>query len=297
MKCVHLHSSQIDKSSWNELVLNAPQGRPYHFAWYLDAMTTDWNALIFDDYKVILPLPIRFQFLGIKNSQTPSGIQQLGPLSNSPLSPVELSEVLQSIPRQYWKIGIRLNEGQFIESSGKFRIEKKVNQLTCLKDKAEDLLASFHKSNRKRLNKTQELYTLELNTQSPLELIAFYKKQLKDKFNLNRRMQFRYERLIRVSQEKNVGFINTLRDSSGQIVASGFFIRSHNRVYNLFGASRHEATGSMNQLIYQTMLQQRPQVDYFDFEGSNIPGVQKFFSQFNASMHNYYELHYNLFKN
>ena len=78
MKIRLLKNREIDKNKWDSLVFKKGHGRMYALSQYLDAVSKDWNALVYDDYKMIMPLPIKRKWTGQFRNYIPLFVQQLG---------------------------------------------------------------------------------------------------------------------------------------------------------------------------------------------------------------------------
>ena len=52
----YLPYNDIDKKKWDACIAAADNGLVYAGSMYLDAMAQNWDALILDDYKAVMPL-------------------------------------------------------------------------------------------------------------------------------------------------------------------------------------------------------------------------------------------------
>ena len=58
-----LKQTEIIRYRWDQVVLSSQNAMPYAKSWYLDAVFGDrWSALIEDDYKAVMPLPIKEKY-------------------------------------------------------------------------------------------------------------------------------------------------------------------------------------------------------------------------------------------
>ena len=57
-----LKRSQIDVVKWDETVRGHSVHFVYGYSWYLDAQG-EWEALVYGDYEVVLPLPKKRKFV------------------------------------------------------------------------------------------------------------------------------------------------------------------------------------------------------------------------------------------
>src|SRR5688572_19762325 len=78
----YVQRSKVDVSKWNECIRTADNGLVYALAEFLDHTTQNWDALIYGNYDIIMPLPWKKKF-GIRYVYSPPFIQQLGVFGNN----------------------------------------------------------------------------------------------------------------------------------------------------------------------------------------------------------------------
>ena len=49
--------NQIDKSKWDYCMDKSINRSVYGISWYLDIVSENWDALIYGDYELIIPVP------------------------------------------------------------------------------------------------------------------------------------------------------------------------------------------------------------------------------------------------
>ena len=54
-----LRGSDVNKISWDDCITHAFNGSVYGYSWFLDSVCWEWEALVADDYQMVMPLPIR----------------------------------------------------------------------------------------------------------------------------------------------------------------------------------------------------------------------------------------------
>ena len=65
MSIRRLKRDEINSEKWNKTIKLAYNSMPYGYTWYLDAVSKQWEALVFDDYQAVLPLPF-IKKMGLK---------------------------------------------------------------------------------------------------------------------------------------------------------------------------------------------------------------------------------------
>ena len=73
-----IKNKDIDRINWDRLISTKGKGRMYPLSGYLDTVSKDWNALVYGDYEVVMPLPIRRKWFGLTQHDIPLFVQQLG---------------------------------------------------------------------------------------------------------------------------------------------------------------------------------------------------------------------------
>src|SRR5579871_3301850 len=109
----HIHyltRHEIDAVKWDACIDAAPNGLIYGHSFYLDAMTScQWDALVLDDYRAVMPLTWNRKF-GFYYLYQPFCTPCLG-VFGTPGLPV--SAFLQAIPKKFKLWDIDLNEANF----------------------------------------------------------------------------------------------------------------------------------------------------------------------------------------
>ena len=73
-----IKNKDIDRDKWDRLIAEKGNSRMYALSGYLDAVCRDWNAVIYGDYEVVMPIPIKRKWTGRLRFDMPLFVQQLG---------------------------------------------------------------------------------------------------------------------------------------------------------------------------------------------------------------------------
>ena len=49
-----LHCTQIDHIKWDKCISESSNGIVYAYAWYLDIVCEDWEAIVVNDYQIVV---------------------------------------------------------------------------------------------------------------------------------------------------------------------------------------------------------------------------------------------------
>src|SRR6266542_2732865 len=93
----YLLQDQIDKTKWDRCIDESPNGLIYAYSFYLDQMSTHWDALVLDEYKAVMPLPWRKK-AGIYYLYQPFNIAQLG-IFGEAINQELVAAFLNKVPR------------------------------------------------------------------------------------------------------------------------------------------------------------------------------------------------------
>ena len=256
---------------------------PYAYSWYLDEMAHKWDVLVMGDYEAVCPLPWNAKWLGLKQVYQPFFCQQLGVFGKNTDTAL-IGKFLEAIPPPFRKIHLCLNEKNAVGDLPGWNVSKRPNFLLDLNRPFEKIETGFSKSLRKRLRKAREQHQLLDAPLLPRELSGLYQKQVGDKVECPPATYQRFERVMTQAIERDLGKIWGAQTQDGELTAAGFFLHSHGRLINVFGASTEKGKElhSMHFLLDALIQKHAGQEWVLDFEGSSIPSIAYFFGSFGA---------------
>lgn len=281
-----LPSAKIDKIKWDSCVAASAEGLIYAYAEYLDRMCDNWSGLIIDDYKTIMPLPWRKK-IGIRYIYQPAFIQQLGLIGG--LLP-DISSIYD-----FAKFGDILLNYENGKIAGNINAASKTNMVIDL-SKGYDAIRSNYKSdlllNLKKSEKESLKSLPEDNTDTAVKMYQLYYQQ---RMNLHNKDFENFSALARSFSGKEMCFIRKVEDVKGMILSIGLFLMDNKRIYNIMNTTTDEGRSKeANHFLLDAVIKEfagKPLL--FDFEGSDIPGIKKFYEKFGAVEQPYFFYHYN----
>lgn len=98
---------QINKTKWDACINASDNGLLYACSSYLDCMAPFWNALVFNDYDMVMPLPSRIKW-GIPYIFQPALTPTLGVFGNH-LTPEIIDAFINAIPSTFKLLDISFN--------------------------------------------------------------------------------------------------------------------------------------------------------------------------------------------
>lgn len=278
MEILYVKNQAIDKQRWDATIEADPKGLPYAYSWYLDKATSgNWDALITPDYEFLLPLPWNRKIFGLHQIYAPLLTQQLG-IAGPNLSEIITLNFLNSIPNKFKKIVLPLN--QQINNPA-FRT--KTNLIISLK-KEYQIIQQGYKKNLVRGIRTAKEKTSINESQMINDLLTFYQQTLKGHLNFSNNDWQKIHQIVHSIHKHLETLMLEIRNEKGQRLALGIFVITKKRIVYLLGCANPEGRKSFSSsYILDTVIRQYSNTNrIFDFEGSDIPGVYKFFKSFGS---------------
>jgi hypothetical protein len=290
MKIQYLRHKDIVFEKWDNCIDHAINALPYAYSWYLNiAAEEQWDALVIDDYKAVFPLPFKNRVV-FKQIYQPFFVQQLGLFYTDAALANHLHYCVEQIPSAFRKMQLQLNT--FNEMSSSFvKVKQKITHHIDLQHSYETLLAAYAVNNKRNVKKALKanLNMVSLNTAN--ELIAFRKKYLAEELAgvQNDNDLERLKKLLEKALSLNKGFIKGVVDEHNQLLALCFILKSNNLLIYLSAVSSEKGKElNAMSLLIDSIIQQYANTTYtFDFEGSMIPGLARYYKGFGGIEKNF----------
>lgn len=290
---VHLKHKQINKKRWDEALARCTNKLPYAQSWYLDRVCPGWEALILDNYETIMPIPIRKKY-GITYSFPPYFAQQLGVFSNSKITMNLIQTFLDSIPENYKFIELNLNTQNTFKLSG-YRQKKNTNIELSLEKSYEALKKGFSEDIKRNIKKAEKKEVTLLRNISPEEIIRIFRDNTGKKINNLKSSDYTVlKKLIYDCLNKKQAKVWGA-SVEGKLCAGVIWLTSPNRSVFLFSATDTLArkNGAMHFLIDRFISENAGKKMILDFEGSNLPGLARFYKGFGSDEYVYLQIQKN----
>jgi len=293
MAIAFLRRNEIDEDRWNTCIDGANLSLPYAYSFYLDVVAPEWAGLVYNNYEAVMPLPLRRK-MGIYYVFQPLLCPQLGIFSLLPLNKEIKLAFAKAIPQFIRYIDYSIHHDAVIDNYGSYQIKDNYElnlsrpYLTILKAYKYDTRRSIKLSQKQPVH-----FEHNIAHNLILQLCQQTNQQMNDWFDQKKSGQF--IRLMQVLTERQLGFSLGIADEHNNISATVFYIKTKTRIINLINASTPVAKKNnwMTLLINQVIQLHSGQAYIFDFEGSNIPSIAKFFRNFGAEKTNYYAWNWN----
>ena len=76
----YIKRKDLEVEKYDACIENSLQSRVYAFSWYLDIVADNWDVLVLDDYKAVMPIPWKKKYF-IRYVHPPLWLLELGVFS------------------------------------------------------------------------------------------------------------------------------------------------------------------------------------------------------------------------
>jgi effector-binding domain-containing protein len=261
---------------------------------YLNAVCeSQWDALIYNDYEAVFPLPFKKKF-GIKYLVQPVFCQQLGAFGSN--VNVSTHHFLSAIPKRFLRVRLQLNpyfdqtnEVESIQTkpAGIIASSRKLTTKTNMTIQLSQPL-DYNKDCKKNLHRLAELpIEYKINAISIREAIDTYRKAWGKQ---NPEIEDEHYQLFANACTDKLSFTVTAHhQKEGDLLGAAIFLitpENTKRSLHYVCAGPTEAgksIGVMHGIIDFILNRYKGENMLFDFEGSSIASVASFYKKFGAN--------------
>jgi hypothetical protein len=281
----YLSYNNLNTEKYDVCISNSSNSRIYAFSWYLNCVTDNWGAMVYNDYEAVMPLPIRKKY-GINYVYLPPWVQQLGVFSQDVISDELLKKFLFKIPKKFKKIEIFMNSGNQLDLNN---IRPRKNYILNFDKTYDQIQRNFTKGRRSSIKQAQKFNLQIINTKDLESLIKLFvaekDESLVNKFDFNK-LRTLFEYLSSLSKLKTYH----VKNENGNLIGGAVFLFDENRITYLFSVINE--VGKEQQVmsfLINFIIESHVGTGYIlDFEGSMISEIAKFFKSFGAVEEEYY---------
>ena len=273
MQIEYLAHTSIDKTKWDHSLQSSSNGLLYACSWYLDCVSPGWDALVANDYQFIFPVTVKRRYK-LPYIVQPALAQQLGLFG--PVKPGE--ELLQEFLSKIRSYSYEINLNFANESTDNIEM---TNLVISLQQEYSAIPSLYSSNTRRNLLKAKH-YNYTLSEQTPDEFLTIYHSvEHRDK-SINREL---ISKLIRTGYEKQSIFCCGLTNALGETDAALAYGSFNGRITYLFPVSTEQGKqrSVMFMLVDELLRKYAGKAEYFDFEGSMIEGIARFYKGFGAN--------------
>jgi len=287
MEIRYIKQEDIDFTKWDICIAKSFNGIIYAYSWYLDIVSPGWDALVYNDYESVMPLTQNKKF-GFNYLFQPFFCQQLGVFTSHKLDNNLVDAFILSIPSKYKYIEINLNKYNNIGDIEGYSLKLNNTYELDLIHNYENLFRKYEKNNIRNIRKAIHSKISILKGLMPDEIFELVRLNgiFPGMSNDNLKV---LHKLVTTSIRYKSGYIYGAYDEKNSLCAVGFFIYSNNKACFILSVSSDEGKKqrAMFLLIDEFIKDFSGQNIILDFEGSNIPGIARFYKGFGATPFNY----------
>jgi hypothetical protein len=294
MSITYVHHKDINPQKWNAVIVQSPWPLVYGLYEYLNTVCDQqWDALIFNDYEAVFPLPYKKKF-GFKYIVQPLFCQQLGAFGSS--LNVKTLDFLIAIPKRFFRVRLQLNpyfdgqtnHGQFNHGGIKSiftRVE--ITPKTNLTIRLIESL-NYNKDCLKNLSRLSthdiEYRTNHISIHTAIDIYKGAWGEQNPGIGQNE-----YNKLARACSSDHSFTVSAHSKIDGRVLGAAIFLKTPECSrccihYVCAGPTEiGKSIGVMHGIIDFVLKQYQGQNVLFDFEGSSIASVASFYKKFGAS--------------
>jgi len=278
MHIEYLAHTSIDKSKWDQAILNSDNGMVYACSWYLDCVSPGWEAIIANDYEYLFPVPVKRKYK-IPYIVQPFLAQQLGLFGRGIITETMLQAFLNKLPSYSYEINLNF-ANVFTDAVSM------TNLILPLHLSYEEIRAAYSTNTLRNIRKALK-HEYIFRPIAVDDFIKVYRTVDQPDTTVNIEL---IEQLIRTGEKWGYLHSCAMVTKNGTIVSGLVYGRFKNRISYLFPVSTTEGkqSSAMFILVDELLKENAGSTWLFDFEGSMVEGVARFYSGFGAQPENYH---------
>ncbi len=282
---------ELDVEKYNACIQASIQSSVFGFSWYLDVVADNWSVFVLNDYEAVMPVPWRKKFF-IKYVYHPFWVIQLGLFSKEA---EDENEFLIELFSEFKYVNLRMNSKNLFSMFHAFQKQKQL-QFIRLQSNYESLTTVYNRNRKRELKKANKLDLTEKWNDNPKKLIDLFKENVGKRVRkLKDEDYLRLYKLMNVCLEKKKGELLTIYDKENKLISGAFFLKDTNKVTELVCSSnfKNRDNGGNTFMNDRAIFKYERNFDVFNFGGSSMKNIAKYYQSFGAENEHYIELHYN----
>lgn len=282
---------RIDAAKWDCCVQQHNNGLLYSTSTYLNALCENWEGIIVNDYEAIVALPIKKKW-GVRYAYIPPFVQQLGVIGQiDDLASVDLLKIIQDAVA-YADIHFNFANDSLLQ---KIPVTHRTNMVIPLNQPLLQIQAQYSNDLRENIRKAVS-QSLVYTTAGLQEAIDHFQKQYAAR--MKHILPTDYTHFLRLCgqlQQTGQCLVRAVTNTDRELLAIAVFLKDDRRIYNLMNTTLPAGRDKeANHFLLDNVISEfAGQSLLFDLEGSDIPGVKKFYTSFGAINQPYFYYHYN----
>ncbi len=278
----------------------------FYQPWWLDIVSKNWDAVIYKKSNQVigvLPFEIKKKW-GFTYLLPPTLTPQLGPWLVYPEGQKNITKLgyekeiytylINNLPKNQLsivKFSPSLSNTQPFQWKEYETSVKYTFILDSIKEKRDELFNRLSSSTRKNIKKASKIINVVLSKDIDI-LIELSNKTFSRQGMKNPYSDDVIKSLFEIIQKKESGKLLVANDHQGNPHAAMLLIWDHQAAYYLMGGAdpKFRNSEAMSLLMWKSIEFASEKVDFFDFEGTMVESVERFFRGFGGVQTPYYQL-------
>jgi hypothetical protein len=286
----YLKHNQIDKTRWDNCIENSFNKLPYAFSWYLDIVSPNWDALVYNEYLAVMPLTKRKKY-GFHYLYQPILCQQLGVFSTIDKDVFNIDQFIKAIPKHFKLAEININTNNCL-SDNLIEVQKnnRINYLLPLKEEYVTLQQRYSKNHRKNINRFYvQVADHQVKSVTCSEFYSYKSGFINNwKNSFSKSSKQTYLNILKNLEKSGKSKTYFIYDKQKSLLAGICYIYVNEMVtIQTFVTKIGRKSGVLYFMIDEFIKENATKDLTLDFMGSMIPGVAYWNNGFGSTVSNY----------
>jgi len=295
MEIKYFTNKEIDKKKWDNCIATANNSLIYAYSFYLDNMAKNWDALVLNDYEVVMPLTWKKKY-GIRYLYQPAFIQQLGIFFKDPIPTSIYEKFKEQLLRHFNFAEITFNFLNTINPSSSFVCLNRTNYILLLQPDYNTLFKKYSTIFLKNLKQVKKQQLFYKKTDQYNQSIDLYRKKYGERFvGFSKNDYESFKKICFHLHNTGQIIIRNVVNKEDQLLATAVLLRDNSRLYNIISFISTEGRRlNANYLLYDSLIKEFLEENILvDFEGSDVKSIGDFYKQMGAENQSYQFVRYN----
>jgi len=286
----YVQYQHINFSAWDACVANSEVVNPFMYSWSLNALTNQWDAIIWGNYEAVFPLPYRKKWGLIKYLYQVPHLHALSIMHNELIS-VDYEAFFTLINKQFYFFHFDIDTASI---PNKYLYKKRAFQQLSLQATFDFLYENFSKSCKKNIRQAQAAGVVFSENENITLTVKNYNNAYgKYQHKYSQKAEQQLIHFIEKAIENNkILSLKATDASTSRLLSTAFFILEKNVIFYWYAAPTQEGrkVNITYLLLYEIIKRYANKATSLHFMGSDIENVANFYQQFNPTISTYFQV-------
>ncbi len=292
----HLNHQQINQQQWDDCVQQAPNGLIYAHSFYLNQVCNNWSAFIGEDYSWVMPLTAKSKY-GISYLYQPHFTQQTGVFVKNKNVTVPWNAIITLLKKKYKFWEVNFNYATPLHPFGsEFKVATATNFILPLQHDYAAIYNNFHKDHQRNIRRSQKFRLVYRPLKNYLLAIEQYIQHYGHRMKHVTTSDYnRFKNIAAFAAESDRLICREVVNQQNELMATALLFTDGNRLYNMMNTTNLQGRSvEANHFLLNAIIKEFAGTETtFDFEGSDLTGVNEFYKKFGAINQPYFSVKYN----